>query len=111
MTDQICRLFTIGERENKKGKIDWESVEQILIDPKAAREWRSIDVQPEEAKYLFFLLDIEASGEVHFEEFLSGCLRLHGPAKAIDLLTVMQELRSYYVKEKEFQQEMRDAVS
>merc|ERR1712039_323816 len=51
--------------------------------------------EPDEAKWLFRLLDIHDSGWVELEEFLSGCLRLRGEAKAIDVLTLMQEFRRY----------------
>jgi len=53
-------------------------------------------VTPNEAMYLFNLLDINEIGLVLFEEFLSGCLRLHGAAKAVDVLTLMQEARKFY---------------
>jgi len=119
LTDQIVRLFkdnvskkrvsvmlpnsgtdgeTFEESDVFAGRINWEAVNEALTDPNSAKEWKAIDVNPEEAKYLFNLLDIEQAGEVSFEEFLSGCLRLHGGAKAVDLLTVMQELRSFFVK-------------
>jgi len=55
--------------------------------------FRLIDVDPKEAEGLFKLLDLDESGEVDYEEFLNGCLRLRGNAKAIDLVTVMIESR------------------
>jgi len=57
-------------------------------------DWQAISVQKTEAKYLFNLLDIEESGEISFDEFMDGCLRLHGAAKSFDLLVVMQEQRA-----------------
>merc|ERR1712217_607051 len=71
-------------------------IKECLNDPETAKEWKSINVQQEEAKYLFELLDIDESGVIQFEEFLSGCLRLHGWAKSMDLLTVMQENRTQH---------------
>jgi len=38
---------------------------------------------------LFTLLDTDCAGEVDTEEFVMGCLRLQGTAKAIDLATLM----------------------
>lgn len=46
-----------------------------------------------EARLLFDMLDADNSGEIQFTEFLSGCMRLQGPAKAIDMVLVMRELR------------------
>jgi len=52
-----------------------------------------MNVSPAEAEYIFNLVDVDESGEVAFEEFLGGCLRLHGPAKSLDMLINMQEAR------------------
>eukprot|EP00439_Symbiodinium_sp_Y106_P060174 s1143_g8.t2 len=38
---------------------------------------------------LFRLLDIDNEGSIDVEEFIAGCCRIHGPAKAIDLTTLM----------------------
>lgn len=93
LTDQIEKLFEIQDKETKK-RITLEEIEARLMNPETAADWKAINVQATEAKYLFDLLDIDESGEIGFEEFLGGCLRLHGTAKSFDLLTVMQETRS-----------------
>merc|ERR1711920_1086137 len=38
-------------------------------------------------------LDLDGSGAIDAEEFLSGCLRLRGPAKALDLALLMREVK------------------
>jgi len=93
LTDQIIRLFERADRD-KQQTVTLAEINNRLGDPNSAREWKSINVQPEEAQYLFELLDIDETGEIAFEEFLSGCLRLHGVSKSMDLLTVMQEARA-----------------
>jgi hypothetical protein len=93
MTSQIVQLFKIADKDHS-ATISWDEIESSLDDPSTSKEWRSIGVQAEDARYLFRLLDLEDSGEVSFEEFMGGCLRLSGPAKAFDLLTVMQEARA-----------------
>lgn len=93
LTNQIMKLFEIQDRERKQ-KITLAEIEARLRNPDTAGEWQAVNVQPAEAKYLFDLLDIDGSGEIGFEEFLGGCLRLHGCAKSFDLLTVLQEHRT-----------------
>mmetsp|Transcript_43679 Transcript_43679/g.91209 ORF Transcript_43679/g.91209 Transcript_43679/m.91209 type:complete len:138 (-) Transcript_43679:5-418(-) len=39
----------------------------------------------------FKLLDLDNGGEVEVEEFLMGCLRLRGPARAIDVGKVIHD--------------------
>merc|ERR1711972_462368 len=92
MTSQILSLFQMAEKE-RGATIIWDEVVESLDNPATAKEWKSVGVQAEDARYLFRLLDMEDTGEVSFEEFLGGCLRLSGAAKAIDVLTVMQEAR------------------
>jgi len=94
LVDQVLKLFDMAGDVKDKATISMGQIEDRLADPLVAAEWRSINVQPAEAQYLFSLLDIEETGEISFQEFLSGCLRLHGPAKSMDVLTVMQEARS-----------------
>merc|ERR1719424_1549988 len=92
MTSQIITLFSVADK-NGDATLTWKEIVESLADPSTAKEWKSIGVQAEDARYLFKLLDLENCGEVPFEEFMGGALRLSGQAKAIDLLTVMQEAR------------------
>lgn len=96
LTDQIMKLFE-AYKQKSEGRVmlNVEDLENVLEDPLVANEWRAIDVQPEEAKHLFDLLDANQDGKVAFDEFLAGCLRLRGFAKSIDLLTMMQEFRTF----------------
>merc|ERR1719321_1048174 len=55
--------------------------------------FESVDLDVAEAKGLFKLLDRNGNGVVEAEEFVLGCLRLRGNAKAIDLATLMYENR------------------
>ena len=50
-------------------------------------------IQEEDAFMLFHMLDASHEGHIQADEFLNGCLRLDGPAKAIDLAAFMEESR------------------
>jgi len=92
VTSQIISLFSKSDSDGD-ARLSWDEVLDSLQDPISQKEWISIGIQEADARYLFKLLDLETSGEVAFEEFMAGCLRLNGSAKALDLLTVMQEAR------------------
>jgi len=67
------------------------------VDTKEMQEFfRGIDVDPSEARGIFRLLDIDNDGEVDAEEFLSGCIRLRGPAKALETATLIHEVRKLH---------------
>merc|ERR1711948_159422 len=54
---------------------------------------RRNDIDQEEARALFHLLDVEETGEIDAELIVASCMRLHGHAKAIELAAFMHEYR------------------
>merc|ERR1711988_321959 len=71
----------------------WDNFVGQLDTPEMRAYFKAIDLDPSEARGLFRLLDMDDSGTINAEEFLNGCLRLRGPAKALDLALVMREMR------------------
>merc|ERR1712014_174358 len=57
--------------------------------------FKTIDVDPSEAKGLFELLDTDNSGGVDTSEMVNGFLRLRGPAKALDIALLIREFTKY----------------
>merc|ERR1711918_187909 len=51
-----------------------------------------LDLTTHEAEALFDLLDFDKSGTIDADQFIMGCIRIHGGAKAIDLVTLMSEV-------------------
>jgi hypothetical protein len=82
---QMRRLFL---RIEDAGMICWTDFSDMLTEPDMLRCFKLLDIDPSEASGLFRLLDTERSGEIDAEEFVMGCLRLQGSAKAIDLATL-----------------------
>lgn len=89
---QASRLFRTLDTDSS-GVITFDEIESNLESKEVQEFFRSIDVDLSEARCLFDMLDTDNSGAIEFSEFLSGCLRLQGPAKAIDLVLVMRELK------------------
>merc|ERR1712083_506021 len=48
-----------------------------------------LEIDIDDSNYLFDMLDMDRSGEVDMDEFVSGCMRLKGSAKGIDIHTLM----------------------
>merc|ERR1719503_323985 len=70
-----------------------ELFQSQLDKPQMQEAFKAINVDCSEARGLFRLLDLDGSGGVNAEEFLSGCLRLRGPAKALDMALLIREVR------------------
>jgi hypothetical protein len=88
----VRELFA-GPSGQISGSLTWKRFETQLQSPLMREYFRALNVDPSEAEGIFRLLDLDDSGSIDAEEFLHGCLRLHGPAKALDLALVMHELR------------------
>eukprot|EP00747_Dinoflagellata_sp_TGD_P027980 gnl/TRDRNA2_/TRDRNA2_132950_c3_seq1.p1 gnl/TRDRNA2_/TRDRNA2_132950_c3~~gnl/TRDRNA2_/TRDRNA2_132950_c3_seq1.p1 ORF type:complete len:131 (+),score=26.50 gnl/TRDRNA2_/TRDRNA2_132950_c3_seq1:25-417(+) len=84
-----------------------------LQDPDMFNYFNAINIDKKEAQNLFKLLDISDSGSIDYLDFLDGCLRLKGPAKAVDVITMLQEARRRDLRFHEFmfhvQEELRRA--
>mmetsp|Transcript_7886 Transcript_7886/g.23925 ORF Transcript_7886/g.23925 Transcript_7886/m.23925 type:complete len:143 (+) Transcript_7886:295-723(+) len=70
-----------------------ENFQQEFKNPQMLQYFQSIDLDPSEAEGLFRLLDPDDTGIIDAEDFVMGCLRLHGAAKSIDLTVLMCEDR------------------
>mmetsp|Transcript_18564 Transcript_18564/g.32038 ORF Transcript_18564/g.32038 Transcript_18564/m.32038 type:complete len:216 (+) Transcript_18564:162-809(+) len=84
------------------GVMTAEGLETQLNTPHMKAYFKSIDVDTSQARGLFLLLDRDGSGEIDFEEFLSGCLRLRGPTKALDLHILTHEVRMFAARFRSF---------
>jgi len=71
--------------------ISWEKFANKMSQPSMKEYFKAINVDPSEAGGLFKLLDADGSGYVDAEEVVNGCLRLRGPAKALELSLLMYE--------------------
>jgi len=85
--DSIREIFKLADAD-QSGEVDLEEFKDIIQDPDVIHQLKIIGVETEEAMDLFHILDIEGEGQLSQEEFISGILKLKGPAKSKDLLAV-----------------------
>jgi len=111
LTSQIIQLFHKCKDDDSWGCITEQDLEERLDDPELAKEWKNISVSADEAHYVFALLDVDETGEVQFEEFLSACLRLKGNAKSLDMLIQLQESRHNTKVLEELFERLEDSVA
>jgi len=78
------------------GQITWDQFQEQLDNPNMEQYFKAVDLDMSEARGLFKLLDLDESGSISVDEFVMGCLRLRGNAKAIDLATLMFENRKIH---------------
>eukprot|EP00439_Symbiodinium_sp_Y106_P013421 s3814_g1.t3 len=77
----------------RDGAITLSEMEQFFNDEEVRAMFQSLDLTARDSWTLFKLLDEEGNGDINLSEFIDGCLRLRGPAKALDIACVMDESR------------------
>jgi len=77
---------------NGTGTIDMKEFEVHLNDENADGFFVLLDIDTSDAWTLFRLLDRDDSDVIDAEEFVDGCLKLKGPARAIEMACMQKEL-------------------
>jgi len=89
--DELRRLFRSADQDNS-GMLDYREFEEsVLSNGDFNHCLESLDIRADHAKLLFHLLDKDRSGEIECEEFVSGCIKLHGSATAIDFASFLDK--------------------
>merc|ERR1711971_1397743 len=76
------------------GTITLKEFHNAMKDERMEAYLEALGIQIHHADVLFRLLDDDGGGCVDIDEFLSGAVRFHGEAKALDLAVVQAETKS-----------------
>merc|ERR1712107_813616 len=75
-----------------RGQIDWDNFKECIRMPDVVNFFRHVDVDPADAHEIFKMLDKDSSGQMDASEFLTGCITLFGPSRAIDTARILDDL-------------------
>ncbi|CAJ1328296.1 unnamed protein product [Effrenium voratum] len=90
---RIEQLFHTFDGIEKDGAITLSEMEHFFDHEEVRAMFQSLDLTARDSWTLFKLLDEEGNGDINLPEFMDGCMRLRGPAKALDIACVMDESR------------------
>eukprot|EP00930_Biecheleria_cincta_P046107 TRINITY_DN3179_c0_g3_i1.p1 TRINITY_DN3179_c0_g3~~TRINITY_DN3179_c0_g3_i1.p1 ORF type:complete len:623 (+),score=96.77 TRINITY_DN3179_c0_g3_i1:160-2028(+) len=93
------------------GTITFDELQAHLDSDSVQDYFKAIDIHISEAKMLFEIMDQDGSGTIDFTEFLQGCLRLQGPARAVDLFLSSRESKRAHAKTLSSLGSLRTAVT
>merc|ERR1712039_12025 len=91
MVNHVRTLFDSVDA-NGNGSINWEEFQSALGTDEMQEVFQQIDIDISEAEGVFHLLDINNSGKLSPEDFITGTTRLRGPAKSLDMTLLMREV-------------------
>eukprot|EP00434_Breviolum_minutum_P032125 symbB.v1.2.028412.t1/scaffold2968.1/size66330/2 len=73
----------IDEKSNKS--ISMEDLQEAMLAHKLSSFFESMGIATQDVMTLFQIIDSDGSGSIDVDEFVTGCMRLHGPAKSLDV--------------------------
>merc|ERR1719277_1440335 len=88
--NSLMRFFVEADHEGS-GRIKREQLETIFDKGETHAFLKTFGLDLAQAQGFFKLLDIDESGEVDIEEFVTGLMRLRGVAKGVDMASIMFE--------------------
>eukprot|EP00437_Effrenium_voratum_P028819 CAMPEP_0181406536 /NCGR_PEP_ID=MMETSP1110-20121109/5322_1 /TAXON_ID=174948 /ORGANISM="Symbiodinium sp., Strain CCMP421" /LENGTH=504 /DNA_ID=CAMNT_0023528951 /DNA_START=33 /DNA_END=1543 /DNA_ORIENTATION=+ len=87
--DMASDLFK--KMDSGYGQITISEFEKLYDDEDMQAFLDSIEISATDAWTLFASLDVDGDQTVSVEEFTEGCLKLHGPARSVDLYSLRQQ--------------------
>lgn len=86
----LKNIFSEIDRNNLH-KLSFEDVCKGMDTPALAGFLESIGIRTDDVWTLFMLLDSDETGLIDLDEFVSGCMQLHGPAKSMQMAKMSHE--------------------
>eukprot|EP00931_Biecheleriopsis_adriatica_P073439 TRINITY_DN47721_c0_g1_i1.p1 TRINITY_DN47721_c0_g1~~TRINITY_DN47721_c0_g1_i1.p1 ORF type:complete len:601 (+),score=105.69 TRINITY_DN47721_c0_g1_i1:77-1879(+) len=91
--ESLRKLFSELDHDGSN-EITIDELESKLKDDSLSAFFESMNVDTDDAWLLFSLIDKDMSGCIDAEEFITGCLQLKGPAKAIHMAKINVDNKS-----------------
>jgi len=87
---KLCKMTDISG----DGEITWDEFEANLVQPEMEAYLKAFDMDSNQARDIFYVLDRNNSGTVSLEEFVGASIKLHAPARMAD-----REILKNYIKD------------
>lgn len=91
------RNFLKQADKDGNGQMDRDELDAAIKNPAITKYFRAIGLQLHEIDGLFNILD-DGDGLISSEEFIGGCMRMTGNARAVDSVLIMHEQTAMHKK-------------
>eukprot|EP00747_Dinoflagellata_sp_TGD_P132370 gnl/TRDRNA2_/TRDRNA2_175073_c0_seq1.p1 gnl/TRDRNA2_/TRDRNA2_175073_c0~~gnl/TRDRNA2_/TRDRNA2_175073_c0_seq1.p1 ORF type:complete len:515 (-),score=90.45 gnl/TRDRNA2_/TRDRNA2_175073_c0_seq1:158-1555(-) len=85
---QLKKLFTFIDHDDS-GEISYAEFLDMLEDKNMQAFASKLEIEPMDLTTLFALLSHDGQRKVDLEAFVVGCMKIRGPAKSLDLISLM----------------------
>lgn len=92
LRNMFCEDGDSEDSDAQFRRLSKEEFKRRLGKPELCEYLQSINVDPREANMLFTLIDDDNSGTIDYEEWVCGCMRIRGAARAIDTILLLHEV-------------------
>jgi len=106
---KLKELFELADSSGN-GLITLAEFEEVCKIPEVHMYLHLLEVDVSEVKALFQMLD-SGGGEVNYDQFMQGILRLKGQARSMDVITVMRDCQSINARCKAIEEKLAGVVS
>jgi len=104
--NKLNNIFQMVDTQGK-GTLSLDEFQTVMADSKVRSWLQVLEIEVHDASSLFHLLD-DGDGEVTYDEFLKGVMRLKGQARSIDVVAIMHSSDQTLMMVKEMQAELND---
>jgi len=91
-TEKVRMLFKEMDYDDD-GLVTIEELQALIADPTLKAYFAALQIDTDDAWRLFKLIDTDKTGAIDSDEFVWGCMRLKGPAKATDVACLIYDNR------------------
>eukprot|EP00439_Symbiodinium_sp_Y106_P012827 s3066_g1.t2 len=109
--EQMQALQSVFEEMNQdrgSEQLKVEDIEAAVNVDKLDTVLESLGISTDDVKTLFSLIDADGSGSIDLQEFVSGCMQLHGPAKSMQMAKMSYENKRISSSIKKLMSQVRD---
>merc|ERR1712014_86589 len=89
---QFVTMFSTMDEDNS-GEISGEELEAMMHDEEFQAYMSHLNIAVDDIMDIFEVFDKDASGAVSVDEFVTGCLRVKGSAKTLDVMRVKNDTK------------------
>merc|ERR1719386_577592 len=91
--------------------ITFKELEQVLTDERTVAFLATLELEASDAWELFKLLDSDDSQTIDIDEFVTGCMRLKGNAKAIDIAKISYDFKMMHRSLSRFMKDVKESFT